>query len=780
MIIMKKEMEKDTRNYLEMAKRFTAVFKEHLESHVAVREGSCLMKQYPALCRPIKADDVFAGRKHHLPLVGFMCELNVNKQCEALSDIPGCELTEEENELREKLGISNSGFCHDHSGLVALAEEHPNEHDAIMELVTFWDDHSMRRHYNAALTEDVTDVLSKTTGFDTRCASGFMRQDCYSLDYDKLLQLGIPGLRAQIEKKRETADDPDFHTGLLLALDVLVNVCLHYAAQALTLAETCADEKAKVNLEEMTETLEHITEKKPETLRQAIQLFWLYNMVSDTPNYGRTDVYLGDFYCADIDSGRLTEADAHHQLCALWKIISEIRDEGGATLSNARIVVGGKGRRNEALADRFALAAMEVVLEMRVNEPNFTLRFYDGQNPALMARALDLIGEGCIHPGLYNDDEHIPMVQQWHNVTEKDAAQYLPQGCGEILIDHMGFGSPNNIFVLLSGLELVLHNGFDITTGEQRGLALGNPADFDTFDKLVEAFKQQTAAMYTAFAKRHAIEHNVEAEHGAFLYLSMLSDDCIDHGRSLFNGGVRYLGGIIETFALTNVADSLAAIRELVYEQNVMTLEKLVKILDANFEGYEKERRMMLECPKFGNDDPRVDDLHTELSNFINRTASEAGKKEGLHFFLNCNLNPGGIYYSYFTKPSADGRLNVDAMAMGNTPTAGRDRNGVTALLNSLSRHGKMHAGYAHNLKMNKSMFTPENRPKVEVLFDTYFKNGGIQLMVTVLDKNDLENALKEPEKYQNLQVRVAGWTCKFVELRPEYQREILERTLYS
>ena len=189
---------------------------------------------------------------------------------------------------------------------------------------------------------------------------------------------------------------------------------------------------------------------------------------------------------------------------------------------------------------------------------------------------------------------------------------------------------------------------------------------------------------------------------------------------------------------------------------------------------------LMLSCPKFGNDDDYVDSIHTELSEYVCLSAYKAGKAAGLHFFLNCNLNPGGIYYSAFTPASADGRRNGDPMALGNAPTPGRDTSSVTALLNSMTKHPKCHAGYVQNLKVNKSMFAGENRAKFETLVDTYFKNGGIQLMVTALNKDDLQNALREPEKYQNLQVRVAGWTGRFLALPSQYQREVLNRTMYE
>ncbi len=780
-------LDQRTQQALDIAEKFTAAYRDHLDDHIAVREAHCMAAQYPDAFWDIRPGDVFAGRRTYYFLAGFEAERSSNKEYKCLGDVPGYEYTQEDKELRRIIGVSNGGFYHQHYELSQLIDRLPEGNDDRKRaeyVLAFWNEHSMRRKYNETLTEEVLAGMGKTTGFDTRLASGFMRLCCFSLHYDKLLQLGIPGMRDLIIKHqndaRSNGGDIELYDGMLMALDVLVSIFRRYEAQAKELLAQCGNDSGRKKLELIAQSCAHVAEKKPETLHQAIQLFWIYNLVSDAPNYGRMDVYLGDFYCDDIDSGRLPPQQAEDYLCGLWQLISEVSGDGGHTKPNSRLVVGGKGRRNEANANRFALAVMDVIQRMRVDEPNVTLRFCNGQDRALFDKAISTLGEGCIHPGLYNDDEHIPMVRDHHGVTEQDAEQYLPEGCGELLIDHMGFGSPNNILLYPSALDLVLHNGFDTVTQEQRGLPLGELSSFDTFDKLVDAFKQQIDFTNDILAKRHAIEHQVERKTVAFLFMSMLTDDCIARGKALFNGGVRYLGGVIEGFGLTNTADSLAAIRELVYERKVLTLEQVVEAVDADFEGYDRERRLMRDCPKFGNDDDCVDALHCELSAFVNDSANEAGRRHGLDFFLTCNLNPGGLYYCNFVKATSDGRGDREALPMGNAPMAGCDQSGVTSLLNSMAKHPKNHAGYVHNLKLNKSMFQGENRQRLEALLDAYFANGGLQLMITALNVDDLQNALKEPEKYQHLQVRVAGWTSRFVDLSPAYQKAIIDRTMYG
>ncbi len=769
---------------LDSAIEFTKTYRKYHDKHVAIREGMCLKAQYPTLCREIKDYHLFAGRKHYQPLVGIAAEEHYNKQMKFLGDRPERELTDEIREIRRHLSMTDSAFACDHSGLVAIRdslEEVAPMRETVAKMIDFWWHESSVHKYLDRLPEDVRDHVCRTSGFDCMYVSSFFRQDCFSLDYDKLLTLGIPGMQALLQEKIVSTRDENaegLYEGMLIALEVLIDVCLFYETQAREMLASCADAERCRQLKAMADALGAIAVRRPSTLREAIQLFWLFSLLAESPNYGRMDVYLGDFYCRDIDSGRITPEEAEDMLASLWTMIAEIRSEGGHTRTNARVVVGGVGRRNVENADRFAHAALSVTKRVRLCEPSVTLRFHNGQDPELMQRALDAIAAGCVHPSLYNDDVHVPMVKEAHNVSHLDAQQYLPQGCGEILIDHMGFGSPNNIINFLAGLDLVLHNGYDTRVDEVRGLQLDT--DFPTFESLVEAFKKQMDYTNELFARRHAVEHEVEAEHAAFLFMSMLTDDCIERGRSLFDGGARYLGGIIETFGLTNVVDSLAAIKKLVYEDKVMSLPRLVEILDANFEGYEKERQLMLNMPKYGNDDPVVNSIYEDVNSFLCRSANEQGHKAGLDFFLNCNLNPGGMMYSFVTKASADGRRCGEPLALGNCPTAGRDRNGLTALLNSMCLHGGYHAGYVHNLKFSKSMFDGENRRKTEALLATYFGNGGCQAMITTLNRDDLERALENPAENRHVLVRIAGYTARYVDLGENLQREILNRTIYS
>jgi pyruvate-formate lyase len=721
---------------------FTETYRRHIHDHPAIREAHCLRAQFEHLFDPIRPEDLFAGRTHYLP-VGF-----------GLEDAAGGPIY----------------YCYDSRilpGLESLPEE---ERKPILEMIDFW---KTEATIAGKLIQRLPPEVLKATS--NHIAEMMGRLSGTLLDYEKLTRTGLSGLRAEIKAGRKRTGDLPLYTAMEMALDLLIEVIQAYAEQAHTLAAATKDELAERNYLEMAATLEAITVRPPETLREAAQLTWLYTMISGTVNYGRMDVYLGGFYAADVDNGRLSESEALRLMQSLWQLIADRK-----TTFNGRVFIGGRGRPDEASADRFALLAMEATRTVIEIEPQLTLRFYKGMNPALMVKALDMLGEGRTFPMLFNDDVNIPAVEKGFAVPTEYAEQYLPYGCGEYCLDHLSFGSPNCSLNLLKALEGVLHHGVDVLTGEQIGLDLGSPEDFATFDDLYSAYKRQVEYSVEALANRHRVEYQVEDEAAAFLFASMLYDDCIARGKSLVGGGVRIKGGLIETYGMVNAADSLTAIKTLVFDRKIMTLRQMVTALDIDFAGHEHEYRLMRLAPKYGNDEAAADSMLCAVSDHVAAHTRAQAERLGLDYFLIVNINNHmNVGLGAQTGASAEGRRSGAPLANGNTPTAGNDTQGVTAFLNSIVKPDvSLHAGYTHNMKFSKSTFR-EERPKVEALLNTYFANGGAQAMITVVGRGDMEAALAEPEKYRNLIVRVGGFSARFVELTPEIQRDLIARTLY-
>lgn len=740
---------------LEAELRFTETFRRNQDAPVAIREAMCLAAQYPEICSPIEEGDLFAGRVQPR-LVGFS---------------------------PDEWGSCAFGFYHLPQALEQAMQDYslsPDRQRRAQEMLEFWNAQNTSTHVRRAYPTQMAQYLPSDDWMnEPGIAFPLYRLTGGNVDYAKLMRLGLPGMAAEIERRRERAvlagSDAQLYEAMLIALDVLAGVCRRYERHARDLAKATFDVQRRKELGQIAETLCHIVAAPPRSLREAIQLFWLYALVADIRNHGRMDVYLGDFLARDLETGALGEDQALALLQSLWQLMAD-----RCTRVHNRVIVGGLGRPNEHNADRFALVAMEATRTVHEAEPQLSLRFYSGMNPALMRKALDVVGEGRTFPILYNDDVNVPAAMRAFDVGRAEAEQYLPFGCGEYILDHRSFGTPSGVLNLLKALEATLHNGVDPLTGKSIGLALGQFRDFTTFDDLWAAYTRQVEHFVRLLAEHEALEYAVAGEQAACLYHSMLYDDCLERGRAIFDGGIHYLGGTLETYGNTNTADSLMAIKDLVYDHKLLTHDRLLAALDANFEGYAAERRLMLAAPKYGNDDDRADRMLLEVHNHVCTVVREQRERARLHSYLVVIINnSANTLMGHWTAASADGRRAGTPMNNGNAPSSGNDHKGITAMLNSIVKPSPaIHAGAVQNMKLSRELFLTR-RAELEALLESYFARGGTQAMITVVSRDDLERALEAPEQYRHIFVRVGGFSARFVDLPRDVQIEILQRTLY-
>ncbi len=714
------ESEKNFSRGVAMAERITAAYRAHEEVGPALREAAILEEQFQHLFLPPEDGDLFAGRVIY-PLVG-------------LSPEP-CGL----------------GYYCAFDALISGAEAYPAFAHRARRVSAYWRGRTTREKCRAAYPEWVRERIP-SDNWTEESGVGFplYRMAGSNLDYGRLLHLGLDGLAAEL------ADSPFDYTVPLL--------------------QTTIDRYARMVEDPGLEgTLRSIRNEPPSNFRQAIQLFWLYALSAGTWNYNRLDTILGPFLARDLDNGSLTESEALELLCSLWRLIHSYSNQ-----YNNRIFIGGKGRNDEASADRFALLAIEATRRVRLNQPQLSMRFYKGQNPMLWERALDAIGEGCTFPMLYNDDVNIPAVAKAFGVSEDIATHYTPFGCGEYVLGHYSEGSPNGVINLLKGLEVALHGGVDPVAGRSVIDGIPPAAEIEDFEELWQSYTRVVEHLTEALAAQQKIEYDVTASDAPFAFISALTADCAQRGKSAFGGGARYLGGTLETYGNTNTADSLHAINELVFRQKRYTLPKLVAALDDDFEGHAK---LLAECravAKYGNDEGTADAMARRVHEHICRYTATQARNNGLDSYLVVIINNwANTLFGWTTAASAEGRLAGQPLANGNNPASGSDQSGVTAFLNSLTRlDPSIHAGAVQNMKFGKEWFTPELRPKFSALLRAYFDQGGTQAMITVVSRDDLEAAMKEPEKWSHLMVRVGGFSIRFIDLPRDAQREVLQRTL--
>ncbi|MDZ7721303.1 MAG: pyruvate formate lyase family protein [candidate division KSB1 bacterium] len=651
----------------------------------------------------------------------------------------------------------------------------------LMNLMHYWKTENSIAQCKAAYPADMKTILPSDDYFgESGIAFTLWRMSGSQLNYSKLIRLGIPGLKAEIEEKKQSAPAKSvkLYTAMLKALDVLADVFVYYADMCETQRRNSSNPKRQQQLSDMGTGLRNLSQQKPGNFREGLQMMFMYNILSGSLNYSRFDHDLGDLYVQDIDSGARTREEALELLTGLWRMMV---DRGSRY--DQRMIIGGRGREHEKKADRLALAVMETSRRVRDIVPQLALRFYDGQNPQLYQTALDILAEGYTYPMLYNDDVNIPAAMQAFDIPYEEAVHVIQFGCGEYVLDHRSFGTPSAVINMLQALLVTLHKGIDPVTGQRMGLPaerLTTYNDFAAFDDLYNAYKEQIEYHVDQLARHEELEYVYAAKDAPFLYFSMLFDDCIERGKPVFDGGIRYLGGTLESYGNTNTSDALVALRELVYDSKLFTLDQVRNMLLKNFEGYERERRMMLNCPKYGNDNDTADDMLMDIDNHICNYTRQQKKNTGLHSYLIVIINnDANVVLGQNTAASPDGRRSKDYLNNGNTPMSGMDQNGVTAFLNSIVKAPTdNHAGAVQNMKFSKDMLTTY-RDKLKILLQTYWQKGGAQAMLTVISREDLENAMQHPENYQNLIVRVGGFAERFVNLPPETQREILARTLY-
>ncbi|HEX2395464.1 MAG TPA: pyruvate formate lyase family protein [Bacteroidales bacterium] len=733
-------------------KEFTDNYKKY-SNNKYLREAYCYKVQWKNMVCDILPGDLFAGRTVQ-PMIGFIPQ-------------------SDEGYL---------GYYIHKNALDQFRKQHnlsPESEAIIGELSIFWDRENTVAKAKAAYTKEMKEALPSDSYFsESGIAFTLWRMSGVQMDYYKLMHLGIPGLKEEIISKKDKAkpnsDSWNFYHSMLIALDTFGDVCNFYAQQAKQLA---LSQPWNSEYNKMAEILLKLPVEKPRSFRAGLQLLFLYTVIDGARNFGRMDDALAELYCYDIDKGNISEEEAIRLLSGVWKLINE-----RGYRYDSRIIIGGSGRNDEEKANRLALAIMETTRGVKDIMPQLALRFSISDR-VLYKKALDIIAEGNPFPMLYNDDVNIPSVQKAFNVPYNEAVHAIQFGCGEYVLNHRSVGTPSGVINLLSALNVTLHKGIDPVTGKSIGMPVKKfekYGKFESFDMLWQAYKEQIEYHVIPLALHEKLEYDSAGNEAPFLYSSMLMDDCIEKGRGIYEGGIRYLGGTLESYGNSNTADSLTAIKRLVYDEKKISLEKLVDMLDHDFEGFDRERNMLLNCPKYGNDNDIADNMlikvHDHLCNFTRDQAEAAGLASYLVVVIN---NDANTVIGEHTSASSDGRKAFTYMNPGNAPVGGADKSGATAFLNSIAKPAThVHAGSVQNMKFSKEMFT-QYRDKSEILLNTYWQRGGSQAMLTVINRGDLEAAMLNPELYQNLIVRVGGFSERFVNLPRHTQLEILSRTLY-
>lgn len=736
--------EKSPLEQLEIMEAYTQTYQKSINLDKARREINCLKVIYPTLFRSIEETDLLAGRLDFLP-IGFGCVTSVG-------------------------GVGHYCVFHKLREFKKLLDT--DEQKARVDvLYDFWQEHDVKALYCQDILND------DTTGRFIDCKYPFMataRLSGMMLDYQKLMNLGINGIIALLKEKKQNEFIKASIDAMILLKDViekqkeLVNEAIEKTNNI--------DRKSELTL--MYNSLDYIKENKPKTFRQALQLFWIYALCAGVINYGRMDIVLGPYLKHDLDNNIIDEKEAYRYLKSLWLMIENRR-----TTVNGRIIVGGVGREDEKACNMFTRLCLKVCKETRYVEPQFTLHLDKNTPEDIKDLAYECIASGATYPTLYNDEVNIPAVKYAMNIDDKTAKQYVPFGCGEFVIQGKSVGTPNTLLNLLKIMQLALNEGYDPMDHIYKAgpIKVKSLREMKTFDDFYNQYKKLLDYYFDLSVSAQLHSYKIMNQEVSFLFTSILMDDCINREKSLLDGGVEILGGTNETYGNINSSDALYTIKTLVYDQKKYTLEQLNQAALNNYVGYEMILKDILALPKYGNDDKECDDMAIDLYEYVAKGIRQRGIDNHMGYYLIViSNNQTNTDWGHQTDASLDGRKKGMYMNPANNPQGGGAKNGPTACLNSLAKfNAKYHGGSVQNMKFTPRMMH-EDKEKVKILFDTYFKKGGCQLMVTCVDHGVLEDAQKHPENYPDLIVRVAGYSAVFVNLTPDIQAELLSRVLYD
>ncbi len=464
--------------------------------------------------------------------------------------------------------------------------------------------------------------------------------------------------------------------------------------------------------------------------------------------------------------------------CTLYKI-GERRYFGGDDVVN--IAIGGVKRDSSGAVNDLSTVILEAVKNCNIPGPNLSARLYKGVPDEFLDECLKVIGTGLGYPALMNDEVNIPALLR-HGYSLEDCRDYCMVGCIENFITGKQPPWSDGRYNVPKYIELALNNGSCMQTGMRLGPATGEVAAMNSMDDFMAAFTEQMrwgAAEYMALFRNENERYN--RKRYAQPFLSCFCRDCIARGQDINDGGALYpsFHGA-GCMGIATVADSLAAIEEVVYKKKSVSPEELRWALVADFKGYESLRQELLQAPKYGNNIDQADKYAVWYVDYTNKLFSEYRTHDGGAVYTAIASNTNNIPAGREVAATPDGRHAGEPLSDAASPMRGMDKDGPTSLIHSMTKpdYTLVACGTVLNQKFEPSMFTDDTkRAKLRALIKTYFQKGGQEMQINAVSREVLFDAMKNPQDYGNLVVRVSGFSAYYVNLDKSIQQDILERT---
>ena len=602
-------------------------------------------------------------------------------------------------------------------------------------------------------------------------------KDHYAPDYEHILHVGLPGMIDEIDTSLQVhRDDPDkvvTLSGMKKTLCGFSEMIRKYMLQAEALVDS--PDFNQERLQFIANNCRAIINGPPKSFAQALQLVWFCHTAFLMEGryamaFGRMDQYLYRFYKTDIDQGILTDEMV---IELLENVFIRLQDDV------VNICIGGQNTQGECEVNPLSRCILRAVRNCNVPGPNLSLRYTQNTPDDFLDECLETIGTGLGYPAIMNDDVNIASLKKY-GYADEDVYNYSMVGCIENFITGKQPPWSDGRFDTPRFFDYIFNNGIS-ATNQSVGLNLCGLEDITSMSDFMTIFEKQLAFgvdeyVFNFNAKNDSINQKFFAEP----FLSCFCRDCIGRGLDINCGGSIYPsvhGAAL--MGIGTVCDSLAAIEKLVFADRTTTLSELRDAMNANFEGYGELRQNLLDAPKYGNNDPFVDKYAVWFIDYLGSLFEKKKTRDGGGIYIAAAANVSNISAGKIINATPDGRLRGEPLSDAASPTYGRDTRGATSTVNSVSKpdYTKVACGSVVNQKFSPSMFTPEKRKKLMALIKTYFKKGGQELQINATLRETLIDAIEHPEKYQNLVVRVSGFSAFYVTLEKAVQLDILNRT---
>lgn len=686
--------------------------------------------------------------------------------------------------------------------------------EQLREIAPFWQNNNLRARGEALLPEEVRVFMETGVfGMEGKLNAG----DAHlAVNYERILKDGLRGYEKRVKEYKASLDltDPEsidkycFYNAVLIVLEAVRNFANRYSVLAKDLAEKELNQERKIELLEISRICSKVPYEPAETFREAVQSVWFIQLIlqiesnGHSLSYGRFDQYMYPYYNRDIKNGTIKESEALELLTCLWiktLTINKVRSQAH-TLSSAgspmyqNVTIAGQTIDKKDAVNDLSFLVLKSVAQTRLTQPNLTVRYHKNINKHFLDECVEVMRLGFGMPALNNDEIIIPSFMDWQ-VKEEDAYNYSAIGCVETAVPgKWGYRCTGMSYINFPRMLLcTMNNGVDLTSNKRFTKGYGYFTEMESYEELLKAWDKtiREITRYSVIVE-NVIDKASERDVPDIL-CSALTDDCIARGKTIKEGGAVYdfISGL--QVGIANMADCLAAIKKLVYEEKKITRQELWDAILDDFSSPENKKiqeMLIRKAPKYGNDDDYVDQLIVEAyDSYIEEiekypnTRYNRGPIGGIRYAGTSSIS-ANVGQGMSTMATPDGRNAFEPLAEGCSPAHNSDKNGPTAVFKSVSklRTNKITGGVLLNQKMTPQMLsTEENRQKLELLIKTFFNRlHGYHVQYNIVSKETLIDAQKHPEKHKDLIVRVAGYSAFFNVLSKKTQDDIIGRTEQS